>query len=51
MLGDPGYDASVERRRKWYKRHGYAAQLVETDEVGGFNSQKIEKVIQERIVP
>ena len=51
MLGDSAYDASVERRRKWYEKHGYMDRLVQTDEVGGFDSTKIEKVIKERIEP
>jgi exodeoxyribonuclease V alpha subunit len=49
MLGDPDYDAGVERRKKWYAKHGFEAQLVETDELGGFDSTKIEKVIKDQI--
>lgn len=49
-LGDPSYEASVVRRREWYKRHGLDDQLIETDEVGGFNARQIESVIQERIL-
>jgi hypothetical protein len=48
-LGDPTYEASVERRRKWYKKHGLHDRLVETDEIGGFDAKKIQKVIEERI--
>ena len=51
MLGDPSYEASVERRKAWYKKQGLADRLVETDEVGGFNATKIQSVIEERILP
>jgi len=51
MLGDPSYEASVIRRREWYKRHGLADRLLETDEVGGFNAKKIQSLIEERILP
>lgn len=50
-LGDPSYEASVVRRRAWYKQHGLADRLVETDEVGGFSAKKIQNVIEERILP
>jgi len=50
-LGDPTYEASVVRRRVWYKRHGLADRLVETDELGGFNVKKIQSLIEERILP
>ena len=51
VLSDPGYAASVERRKKWYERHRYKPLLIETDELGGFDSTKIGKIIQEMIVP
>lgn len=51
MLSDPGYAAGVERRKRWYERHGYKPRLIETDELGGFDSTKIGKIIQEDIVP
>lgn len=50
-LGDPSYEASVERRRAWYKNHGLNDRLVETDEVGGFSAKKIQGVIEERLLP
>ena len=49
-LGDPVYDESVRLRRDWYQTHGYAAKLIETNERGGFDSKKIEKVIRDRIL-
>jgi ATP-dependent exoDNAse (exonuclease V) alpha subunit len=51
MLGDPDYDTSVERRKAWYVKHGYADRLLETDELGGFDSTKIEKLIRQRLSP
>lgn len=50
-LGDPTYEASVVRRREWYKRQGLQKRLIETDELGGFNEKKIKKLIEERILP
>lgn len=50
-LGDPTYEASVVRRRKWYKRHGLADRLLETDERDGLNVKKIQGLIYERILP
>ena len=50
MLGVPGYDDSVKRRREWYKRNGFDKQLIETDEIGGFDAKKIEKVIEDRVL-
>jgi hypothetical protein len=49
-LGDPSYEASVVRRREWYKKHGLADRLVETDEVSGFSAKKIQSVIEERFI-
>jgi exodeoxyribonuclease V alpha subunit len=50
MLSDPGYAAGVDRRKKWYERHGYMPRLIETDELGGFDSIKIGNIIQGKIV-
>jgi hypothetical protein len=49
-LGDPTYEASVVKRRKWYKDHGLADRLVESDELDGFNAKKIQSLIEERIL-
>jgi hypothetical protein len=51
MRGDPAYDASIRRRQDWYKKHGFAAQLIESDEVGGFDQKRIDKVIRDRLKP
>ena len=51
MRGDLAYDASIKRRQDWYKAHGFGEQLIETDEVGGFDQKKIERVIQDRLMP
>jgi hypothetical protein len=50
-LGDPTYEASVVRRREWYRRHGLQDRLVETDEIGGFDAKRIQKVIEDRLLP
>jgi ATP-dependent exoDNAse (exonuclease V) alpha subunit len=49
-LGDPGYDASVKRRRAWYQQHGFMDRLIETDEQGGFDSTRITHLIRSRIL-
>lgn len=51
MIGDPVYDASVQRRRDWYKKHGFFERLIETDEVEGLDVQKIDQIIRDRILP
>jgi exodeoxyribonuclease V alpha subunit len=50
-LGDPTYEASVVRRREWYRRQGLTDHLVETDELGGFDAKKIQRLIEEHILP
>lgn len=50
-LGDPAYDASVKKRRAWYRRNKLEGQLIETDEIGGFDAKKIAAIIDERILP
>lgn len=49
--GDPEYDASMRKRKEWYKKHGLLDKLIETDEVGGFDITKIDKVIRDRLLP
>ena len=51
MVGNPDYDASKDCRKKWYAKHKFDQQLIETDEQGGFDSIVIEKIIRERILP
>jgi hypothetical protein len=51
MRGDPAYDVSIKRRQSWYKKHGFASQLIETDEIGGFDQMKIDRIIQSRLKP
>ena len=50
MKGDPEYDKSVQRRKEWYAKHQLHDRLIETDEIGGFDSRAIEKIIRERIL-
>jgi ATP-dependent exoDNAse (exonuclease V) alpha subunit len=51
MLGDPNYEASVKRRKAWYEKNGFRDKLVESDERGGFDSKKIEKMIRDHLLP
>jgi ATP-dependent exoDNAse (exonuclease V) alpha subunit len=51
MRGDPAYDASIKRRQDWYAKHGFAAQLIESDEVGGFDQKRIARIIADRLQP
>jgi hypothetical protein len=51
MRGDPAYEASMKKRREWYKKHGFLDKLIETDEVGGFDVPKIDRIIRDRLLP
>jgi hypothetical protein len=51
MLGDPDYDASVKRRLAWYEKHGLIDKLIQSDEVGGFDSTKVDGIIREHLLP
>ncbi len=51
MVGDPGYDAKMKKRREWYKKHGFLEKLIETNEVGGFDVTKIDGIIRDRLQP
>ena len=51
MLGNPDYDASVTRRLAWYEKHGLMAKLIQSDERGGFDSTKVDKIIREHLLP
>jgi ATP-dependent exoDNAse (exonuclease V) alpha subunit len=51
MLGNPDYDASVERRLAWYEKHGLKDKLIQSDERGGFDSTKVDEIIREHLLP
>lgn len=51
MRGDPAYETSMKKRREWYEKHGFLEKLIETDEVGGFDVPKIDRIIRDRLLP
>lgn len=48
MLKDESYRNHWEAKQAWYKKHGFADRLITTSEVGGFDSQSVLQVLQER---
>jgi exodeoxyribonuclease V alpha subunit len=49
LENDPQYAEDWEEKKKWYKRNGYIDNLIWSDEIGGFDSKKIEEIIREKI--
>ena len=47
-LKDPEYGGQWERKKQWYALNGYASRLITTEEVKGFDSPKIVRVIREK---
>lgn len=47
-LSDPDYSEQWERKRKWYEKNGYTERLIVSEEVSGFDSTKIVKLIREK---
>lgn len=45
MLDDPAYEEAWIRKKDWYKKHGFINRLIVTDERGGFDSTKIQEII------
>jgi hypothetical protein len=46
MLDLADYKARWEKKRVWYHKHGFDSRLITSDEIGGFNSPKIEGIIK-----
>ena len=46
MRGVPEYDAKMEKRQLWYKKHGLLDKLIQTDEIGGLDLPKIDPAIE-----
>ena len=51
MLGNPEYEASMKRRLAWYEKHGLIGKLIQSDELGGFDSTKVDQIIREHLLP
>jgi exodeoxyribonuclease V alpha subunit len=49
MLHDQRYRDHWETKRAWYEKHGFAERLITTSEAGGFDSQSVLQVLQERL--
>ncbi len=45
-LRDPEYLEQWERKKKWYEKNGYFEKLIVSDELSGFDSTKIVKLIK-----
>ncbi len=48
MLGSPGYDKALERKRKWYKENGWQGQLIETPIEGMTLLESIKYLLEDR---
>ncbi|MBN1139883.1 MAG: AAA family ATPase [Anaerolineae bacterium] len=48
MLHDENYRNHWDTKQAWYRKHGFAAHLVTTSEVGGFDSRSVLQVLRER---
>lgn len=49
LENDPQYAEDWEEKKEWYKRNDYFEKLIWSDEIGGFDTKKIEKIIEEKI--
>jgi exodeoxyribonuclease V alpha subunit len=45
LENDPKYAEDWEDKKKWYDDNGYLGRLVYSDEIGGFDSKKVEAII------
>lgn len=48
-LGDPKYRADRDKKIAWYRQHGFADRLIETEERGGFDSQAVLELLRDRL--
>ncbi len=48
-LDDPEYVEDWENKKRWYRENGYLDRVITSDELGGFDSKKIEKTILDKI--
>jgi len=49
MLHNEGYRNHWEVKNAWYQKHGFADNLIVTQEAVGFDSQGVLKVIHDRL--
>lgn len=45
LENDPKYAEDWEAKKEWYKKNGYYDRLVWSDEIGGFDSKKVEAIV------
>jgi len=50
MLDLADYRARWERKEEWYVKHGFDSRLITSEEMGGFDSPKIEEIIEKHFV-
>lgn len=46
---DPQYTEDWEDKKKWYERNGYVSMLITSNEIGGFDSKKIEQIAKDNL--
>jgi len=48
MLTNQKYREHWENKKNWYKKHGFADNLITTTENNGFYSQRVRQIIREK---
>lgn len=48
MLTNQKYREHWENKKNWYKKHGFADNLITTTENNGFDSQRVRQIIREK---
>jgi len=49
MLFNQSYRAHRDKKLDWYRQHGFADRLIETEERSGFDSQEVLRILSERL--
>lgn len=48
MLHNESYREHWAKKKAWYEKHGFASNLIITQEVGGFDSSQVNQLLQDR---
>jgi hypothetical protein len=49
MLFNQSYHAHRDKKLEWYRQHGFADRLIETEERSGFDNQEVLRILSERL--
>jgi exodeoxyribonuclease V alpha subunit len=49
MLYDERYRLRQEMKHKWYRKHGFWDRLIITTEEGGFDSKRVQQILEDRL--